>query len=157
MKEIINLILLIVLGILYLTSYTKIQIRYFNNIYTARNNAITIIYLASVFSSGLILLDISKVMSDAFSFYYSSHNLTNGILFIGLYFILAWGVSFGLFHTSFKMVSLLTKEKEKEELKNNNVELALIHACILIILSLIIASPLSQFCASLIEYPELPF
>jgi hypothetical protein len=54
-------------------------------------------------------------------------------------------------------VSLITKEDEKVELNKNNIELALVHGTILIIIAFLVGPALSQFAASFIPYPKLPF
>jgi hypothetical protein len=157
MKEIINIALLIFFGVLYLTSFTKVQSLYFNNIWKVRSNAISALYLGSILSAGIVLIDISKSMTDAFSYFYDQSQLVNAFLYLMLYFISAWAFSLGLFHVSFLLVSMITKENEKIELANNNLELALVHSAILILLALVVAPALSQLASSFIPYPELPF
>lgn len=157
MKEIINIALLIIFGVLYLTSFTKIQSMYFNKIWKVRSNAITILYLGSILSAGIVLIDISKSMNDAYSYFYDQDQFVNALFFLFLYFIGAWVFSLGLFHSSFILVSIITKENEQNELSNNNSELALVHAAIIILLSLVVAPTLAQLASSFIPYPELPF
>lgn len=157
MKDLLNIVLLIVLGVVYLMSFTKVQLVYFNKLSSTRTNAISILFLSSIFAAGLILFDISKSMSDAYNFFYGQNNFGMAFLYLGLYFLGAWGFSIGLFHASFFLVSMLTKENEKSELMKNNVEIALIHAAVLLILSLMIAPALSSFASSFIPYPVLPF
>jgi hypothetical protein len=157
MKDLLNIGLLIVLGVLYLMSFTKIQASYFNKLSTTRTNAISILYISSILAAGLVLFDISKTMTDAYNFFYEQNNLGAAFLYLGLYFVGAWGFSIGLFHASFFLVSKLTKEDEKAALAANNVEIALVHAAVLLMLSLMIAPALSSFASSFIPYPELPF
>jgi hypothetical protein len=108
-------------------------------------------------AAGLVLFDISKTMTDAYNFFYEQNSLGSAFLYLGLYFVGAWGFSIGLFHASFFLVSKLTKEDEKAALAANNVEIALVHSAVLLMLSLMIAPALSSFAGSFIPYPELPF
>jgi uncharacterized membrane protein YjfL (UPF0719 family) len=68
-----------------------------------------------------------------------------------------WIFSLVFFRFSFLITALLTKEKEEDELIKNNIELALIHAVILIALSYVIAPSLIQIASKFIPYPKLPF
>ncbi len=145
------------MGVIYLMSFTKVQTAYFNKLFANRTNAISILYLGSILAAGLVLFDITKSMTDAYNFFYERNDIGNAFLYLGLFFVGAWGFSIGLFHSSFWLVSMLTKENEKEELMNNNVEIALVHAAVLLILSLMIAPALSSFATSFIPYPVMPF
>ena len=133
MKEIINIILLMILGIVYLVAFTKIISAFLNKLTTQRNNAIITLFISAIAAAGIVVIDISKVISDAFLF------------------------SFLFFHGSFFLVSLITKDDEKVELNKNNIELALVHGTILIIIAFLVGPALSQFAASFIPYPKLPF
>jgi hypothetical protein len=157
MKEIINISILLILGISYLTVYIKVQSAYFNKLSVQRNNAITYLFLASLLAAGIILIDISKSMSDAYSFFYDKGQISMALLYQLLYVICAWLISWGMFHFSFILTSIASKENEKVELASNNIELALIHGVILTVLSFLIGPALNQFATSLIPYPELPF
>ena len=157
MRDLINILILVVLGVVYLMSFTKVQATYFNKLSANRTNAISILYISSILAGGLVLFDISKTMTDAYNFFYDENKLGSAFLYIGLYFASAWIFSLGLFHASFFLVSKLTKEDEKAELLKNNVEIALVHAAVLLILSLMVAPALSSFAGSFIPYPELPF
>jgi hypothetical protein len=156
MREIANILLLILFGIAYLTSYTKVQTAFFNR-FSNRNNAYSILFIASVLSSGIVLIDISKVMTEAFLFFYDQKNLVNAFIYLLLYFTGAWFFSWLLFRSSFFLVSIISKENELEELSKNNVELSLIHSSIIILLAFVVAPSLSEMAASFIPYPKLPF
>lgn len=156
MKEFINLIIIVLLSIVYLVMYTKIQQQFFNKKFALKNNALTILFLSSLLSSGIVLIDISKAISDAFNFYYSD-NLFFGAIFSVLFFAGAFGFSLGLFHLSFSLTSFLTKEDERTELLNNNIELSIIHSLVIVILALVIAPALLQLFSSFIPYPDRPF
>jgi len=157
MKEFLNILLLLILGIVYLISFTKVISAHLNKMVAQRNNAVIALYLSVIASAGIILIDVSKVISDAFTFFYDSNNIGKGILFSGLFFVGAWIYSFAQFHLSFLVVSLLTKENEKTELNNNNIENAMLHGVVLIILAFLVGPSLSALASSFIPYPELPF
>jgi hypothetical protein len=157
MKDLINIVLIIILGVIYLISFTKVQSLYFNKLSSVRTNAITILYLSSILAAGFVLLDISKSMSEAYNFFYDQNNISSAFLYLGLYFLGAWSFSIGLFYVSFFFVSILNKHDEKAELSKNNIEIALIHSAVLLILSLMLSPALSSLASSFIPYPELPF
>jgi hypothetical protein len=157
MKEILNIILLLVLGIAYLTINIKVQTVFFNKLSPTRNNSITYLFLASLLASGIVLIDISKSMSDAYSFFYDKGQIGMAGMFQLIYVTCSLLLSWGLFHFSFVLTSMITKENEKIELQANNIELSLIHGVILLVLSFLIGPALNQLANSLIPYPELPF
>jgi hypothetical protein len=61
------------------------------------------------------LIDISKSMSDAYSFFYDKGQISMALLYQLLYVICAWLISWGMFHFSFILTSIATKENEKVE------------------------------------------
>lgn len=157
MKEIINIVLLLILGIAYLVTFTKIISGFLNKIATQRNNAIITLLISTIAAAGIVVIDISKVIADAFVFFYGNSKIGIAIGFTFMLFIASWIFSLLLFHGSFFLVSFITKEDEKVELNKNNIELALVHGTILIIIAFLIGPALSQFAASFIPYPKLPF
>ncbi len=157
MKEIINIILLVILGIIYLVAFIKIISASLNKLITQRNNAIVILFVAAIACAGIVIIEISKAITDAFGFFYDNSQIAIAIGFTVLLFIGSWIFSLLLFHTSFFIVSFITKEDEKVELNKNNIELALIHGTVLVIIAFLIGPALSQFAVSLIPYPKLPF
>lgn len=157
MKEIINIILLMILGIVYLVAFTKIISAFLNKFATQRNNAIVTLFVSAIACAGIIIIDISKAVTDAFGFFYENAQIAGAIGFTVLLFIGSWIFSLLLFYGSFFLVSLITKEDEKVELNKNNIELALVHGAVLIIIALLLGPALSQFAVSLIPYPKLPF
>jgi len=156
MRELANIILLIVFGIFYLTSFTKVQTAFFNR-FSVRNNASIILFISSILASGIVLIDISKVMTEAFVFFYDHNELSKAFIYLFLYSVGAWLFSWALFRASFFLVSVITKENEHDELAKNNVELSLMHGVILVLLSFVVAPSLSELGASFIPYPKLPF
>ena len=157
MKELINTILLMILGIVYLVAFTKIISAFLNKLTTQRNNAIITLFISAIAAAGIVVIDISKVISDAFQFFWDNSQIALALGFTLLLFIGSWIFSLLLFHGSFLLVSLITKEDEKVELNKNNIELALVHGVIIIIVAFLIGPALSQFSASFIPYPKLPF
>ena len=157
MKEIINIILLMILGIVYLVAFTKIISAFLNKLTSQRNNAIITLFVSAIAASGIVIIDISKVISDAFQFFWDNSQIALAIGFTLLLFIGSWIFSLLLFHGSFFLVSLITKEDEKVELNKNNIELALVHGVIIIIIAFLIGPALSQFASIFIPKPELPF
>jgi hypothetical protein len=149
--------LLVILAIIYLALFTKVQTVFFNKKIVTKNNATTILFIASLLSSGIVLFDISKAISEAFNFFVKEKKYLEAVINISLYFVGAWIFSWCIFRLSFFMVSSFTKEDEIYELKNNNVELSLIHGFILIILAFIVSPALSDLALSFIPYPKMPF
>ena len=146
-----------ILGIVYLVAFTKIISAFLNKLTSQRNNAIITLFVSAIAASGIVIIDISKVISDAFQFFWDNSQIALAIGFTLLLFIGSWIFSLLLFHGSFFLVSLITKEDEKVELNKNNIELALVHGVIIIIIAFLIGPALSQFASIFIPKPELPF
>ena len=68
-----------------------------------------------------------------------------------------WIFSLVFFRLSFIVVGLLTPENEEDELMKNNIEIAAIHAIILIALSFVISPALIQIASEFIPYPKTPY
>ncbi|MEY4141768.1 MAG: hypothetical protein RL110_1140 [Bacteroidota bacterium] len=157
MKEFLNILILLFFGITYLVSFTKVISAHLNKLVSQRNNAIIALYLSVVASSGIILIEVSNAISDAFMFFYDAGGIGNSLLYSTLFFLGAWAYSFAQFHLSFLIVSFLTKEDEKSALNSNHMEVALLHGVVLVILAFLVGPSLSALASSLIPYPELPF
>lgn len=158
MVNLINLLLLLCLGILYVFAFAKIQKRYFTQFgQTNRPMAVTILMAASLVSASVNLVHIADLSADANRYLLSVGSYSKSILFSVCYFSGMWLFSLGLFHLSFLITGWLTTENEKDELMKNNLELALLHSIILISLSFIIAPPVIKIASSFVPYPELPF
>ena len=155
--QLIVVFLLVILAIVYLSLFTKVQTLFFNKKIVTKNNSTTILFIASLLAAGIVLFDISKAMTDAFNYYVQEKKYGEGILSISLYFVGAWLFSWSIFRLSFFIVSAFTKEDEIQELKKNNVELSLIHSFILLIISFVVAPALSDLAISFIPYPKMPF
>ena len=155
--QLIVVFLLVILAIVYLSLFTKVQTLFFNKKIVTKNNSTTILFIASLLAAGIVLFDISKAMTDAFNYYVQEKKYGEGIISISLYFVGAWLFSWSIFRLSFFIVSAFTKEDEIQELKKNNVELSLIHSFILMIISFVVAPALSDLAISFIPYPKMPF
>jgi hypothetical protein len=157
-KEIINLILLLTLGILYLFLFAKVQHLFFKKYSQInKNQAILIIFIASLISASINLIHISELAANANLFFLQTDDYLNTLIYSLSYYLGMWIFSLVFFRFSFLITALLTKEKEEDELIKNNIELALIHAVILIALSYVIAPSLIQIASKFIPYPKLPF
>ena len=157
-SEIINLLSLLVLGLLYLFFFAKIQHIFFKKLsQTNKNHAVLIVFVASLIAASINLIHISELTANANRFFLKSGDFVNAIVFSLSYFSGMWVFSLILFRLSFFVVGLLTPENEEDELMKNNVELALIHAIILIVLSFVIAPALIQIASEFIPYPKMPF
>lgn len=157
-SEIINLLSLLVLGLLYLFFFAKIQHIFFKKFsQTNKNHAVLIVFVASLIAASINLIHISELTANANRFFLKSGDFVNAIVFSLSYFAGMWVFSLILFRLSFLVVGLLTPENEEDELMKNNIELALIHAIILIALSFVIAPALIQIASEFIPYPKMPF
>jgi hypothetical protein len=157
-NEIINLLSLLSLGLLYLFFFAKIQHRFFQNLsQPKKNNAVMIVFVASLISASVNLVHIANLASDAVRFFLKAGSYGYSILFAFSFFAGMWVFSILLFRLSYLVVGLLTPEKENDELLKNNIELAIIHAVILISLSFVISPALVKIAAEFIPYPQIPF
>ena len=157
-SEIINLFTLLALGLAYLFFFARVQHRFFLPLSQPRkNNAVLIVFVASLISASINLVHIADLAADAMRFFLSSDNYTSCALFAIGYFVGMWVFSLLLFRLSYLVVGFLTPEKENDELMKNNIEIALMHAVILISLSFIIGPALVKIAAEFIPYPEMPY
>ncbi len=157
-NEIINLVSLLSLGLLYLFFFAKIQHRFFQHLsQPKKNNAVLIVFIASLISASVNLIHIADLTADTVRFFLKSGNFGSSILFAFSFFAGMWVFSILLFRLSYLVVGLLTPEKEEDELLKNNIELAIIHAVILISLSFVISPALVKIASEFIPYPKIPF
>jgi hypothetical protein len=156
--EIINLLSLLVLGLLYLFFFAKIQHIYFQKLsQPKKNHAVLIVFVASLIAASINLIHISELTANANQFFLKSGEYISALIFSISYFVCMWIFSLLFFRLSFVVIGFLTPEKEEDELLKNNVELAVIHAVILIALSFVIAPALIQIASEFIPYPKMPF
>lgn len=157
-SEIINLLLLLVLGLIYLFFFAKMQHIFFQKLsQPKKNNAVLIVFIASLIAASINLTHISDLTSDAVRFFLKSEDYLKALLFSVSYFAGMWIFSLVFFRLSFIIIGFLTSEKEEDELLKNNIELAVIHAIILIALSFVIAPALVNIASEFIPYPKMPF
>jgi hypothetical protein len=157
-SEIINLFALLTLGLAYLFLFAKIQHRFFLPLSQPRkNNAVLIVFVASLISASINLVHIAELAADAMRFFLNSNNYGFCALFSIGFFAGMWVFSLILFRLSYLVVGYLTPEKENDELLKNNIEIALMHAVILISLSFIIGPALVNIASEFIPYPEMPY
>jgi hypothetical protein len=154
---IINLSMVVILGILYMFFYARIADNFFNSFAKPKTNAVLILFVSTLLSAGINLYHISDIASTAFNFYYGSGQIINAFIYYIIFFAAMWIFSFVFFRISFELVSRLSKENEKVELAKNNIEVALVHSVILIVLSFVIAPALVSFASKFISFPPTPF
>jgi hypothetical protein len=153
----INLICLLILGIIYIFTFAKVQNLFFSKISNPKNQATIVLYIASVTAACVNLFHISDAASDALMFFLEHDNILKGIFFATGFFLGAWVFSFVFFRLSFFIVGNLTQENEVDELIKNNKEISWLHAVIIVALTFVISPPLTKIATSLIPYPQMPF
>jgi hypothetical protein len=157
MNNSLNMLSLLILGIIYIFTFSKVQNVFFSKISQPKNQATTIVYIASIASACINLIHISDAASDALLFFLDHDNILKGILFATGFFAGAWIFSFLFFRFSFFIIGNLTPENEVDELIKNNKEIAWLHTVIIIALTFVISPPLCKIATSLIPYPKMPF
>jgi len=154
--EILNFVVTFVVSIAYLILSLKIMIGFFEKISRPVSHASIVLYISSIVGFGIVFHDITDVALNAFQYYYTRGQMIKGlyywIIFAGLSFV----ITFLIFHLSFLLVKISTKENEKAELARNNYHIAGIHAAIFILLCIILSSPISNIANSLVAYPTFP-
>lgn len=155
--NLINLLLLAVLGVIYMFSFSKSQQHFFDKILKPKNEAVTILYLASIASAAIHLFHVSDATSDAVLFFLDKDDMIRACIYSLGFFGIVWLFSNLFFRFSFFVTANLTKENEMDELVKNNREIAWLHALILISLTFAVAPALEKMAVSMIPYPELPF
>ena len=156
--EVINLVVLFVLGISYLVTYSKMQERYFKKFgFPNRPFAATIVLLGTIIAASINLIHIAELVASANRFFLDQEAYSKLFLFAICFFSGMWIFSFILFHLSFLLIGFITPENENDELSKNNLEIAILHVVILISLTFIIAPALVKIAAEFIPYPEMPF
>ena len=157
-EESFNLLVLFILGLLYLFMFAKIQHAFFLKLsQPKKNHAVLIVYVASLIAASINLVHIAELTANATRFFLKSEDYVNAMVYSFAYFGGMWAFSVLFFRFSFIIVSYLTPDNEEDELIKNNIELAVVHAIILIALSFVIAPALIQIASEFIPYPEMPF
>jgi hypothetical protein len=155
--SVINLVIIVLLGIAYMFTYSIVISKFLNKISSPKNMAILMIYFSALLSAGVNLYHISEISTNAFTFFFDKQDFVNAVLYSIGFFVGMWVFSFAFFWISFFLVGMFTSQVEKHELSMNNREIAGLHGIILITLSFVIAPVLISIASQFIPYPELPF
>ena len=122
-----------------------------------KNAAILIVFGSSLLAAGINLNHISDTSSDAMRFLISQNEWAKAIGFALLFFAGMWIFSYVLFRITFFITGFLTPESELNELRKNNIEIALVHAIIILVLSFVLAPAITRVASHFVPYPTLPF
>jgi len=152
-----DLLTLTLLSILYLFSFSRVQSIFFDKYLEEKNAAILIVFSSSLLAAGINLTHISETSSDAMRYLLSQNDWAKAFGFSLLFFSGMWIFSYLLFRTAFLITGLLTPESEMVELRKNNIEIALIHAIIILVLSFVLAPAMARIASHFVPYPTLPF
>jgi uncharacterized membrane protein YjfL (UPF0719 family) len=148
---------LTILSIFYLFTFARVQSNFFDKYLEEKNAAILIVFGSSLLAAGINLNHISDTSSDAMRFLISQNEWAKAIGFALLFFAGMWIFSYVLFRITFFITGFLTPESELNELRKNNIEIALVHAIIILVLSFVLAPAITRVASHFVPYPTLPF
>lgn len=157
LNEWMDLGTLTILSIFYLFTFARVQSNFFDKYLEEKNAAILIVFGSSLLAAGINLNHISDTSSDAMRFLISQNEWSKAIGFALLFFAGMWIFSYVLFRISFFITGFLTPESELNELRKNNIEIALVHAIIILVLSFVLAPAITRVASHFVPYPTLPF
>jgi uncharacterized membrane protein YjfL (UPF0719 family) len=157
LNEWMDLGTLTILSIFYLFTFARVQSNFFDKYLEEKNAAILIVFGSSLLAAGINLNHISETSSDAMRFLISQNEWTKAIGFALLFFVGMWIFSYVLFRITFFITGFLTPESELNELRKNNIEIALVHAIIILVLSFVLAPAITRLASHFVPYPTLPF
>jgi len=157
LNEWMDLGTLTILSIFYLFTFARVQSNFFDKYLEEKNAAILIVFGSSLLAAGINLNHISDTSSDAMRFLISQNEWTKAIGFSLLFFAGMWIFSYVLFRITFFITGFLTPESELNELRKNNIEIALVHAIIILVLSFVLAPAITRLASHFVPYPTLPF
>lgn len=157
LNEWMDLGTLTILSIFYLFTFARVQSNFFDKYLEQKNAAILIVFGSSLLAAGINLNHISDTSSDAMRFLISQNEWAKAIGFALLFFAGMWVFSYVLFRITFFITGFLTPESELNELRKNNIEIALIHAIIILVLSFVLAPAITRVASHFVPYPTLPF
>ncbi|MFN6019187.1 MAG: hypothetical protein ACK49F_02240 [Bacteroidota bacterium] len=157
LNEWMDLGTLTILSIFYLCTFARVQSNFFDKYLEEKNAAILIVFGSSLLAAGINLNHISDTSSDAMRFLISQNEWAKAIGFALLFFAGMWVFSYVLFRITFFITGFLTPESELNELRKNNIEIALIHAIIILVLSFVLAPAITRVASHFVPYPTLPF
>ena len=157
LNEWMDLGTLTILSIFYLFTFARVQSNFFDKYLEEKNAAILIVFGSSLLAAGINLNHISDTSSDAMRFLISQNEWAKAIGFALLFFAGMWIFSYVLFRITFFITGFLTPESELNELRKNNIEIALVHAIIILVLSFVLAPAITRVASHFVHYPTLPF
>ena len=157
LNEWMDLGTLTILSIFYLFTFARVQSNFFDKYLEEKNAAILIVFGSSLIAAGINLNHISDTSSDAMRFLISQNEWAKAIGFALAFFAGMWIFSYLLFRITFFITGFLTPESELNELRKNNIEIALIHAIIILVLSFVLAPAITRVASHFVPYPTLPF
>jgi uncharacterized membrane protein YjfL (UPF0719 family) len=157
LNEWMDLGTLTILSIFYLFTFAQVQSNFFDKYLEEKNAAILIVFGSSLLAAGINLNHISDTSSDAMRFLISQNEWAKAIGFALLFFAGMWIFSYILFRITFFITGFLTPESELNELRKNNIEIALVHAIIILVLSFVLAPAITRLASHFVPYPTLPF
>ena len=157
LNEWMDLGTLTILSIFYLFTFARVQSNFFDKYLEEKNAAILIVFGSSLLAAGINLNHISDTSSDAMRFLISQNEWAKAIGFALAFFAGMWIFSYVLFRITFFITGFLTPESELNELRKNNIEIALIHAIIILVLSFVLAPAITRVASHFVPYPTLPF
>jgi uncharacterized membrane protein YjfL (UPF0719 family) len=157
LNEWMDLGTLTILSIFYLFTFARVQSNFFDKYLEEKNAAILIVFGSSLLAAGINLNHISDTSSDAMRFLISQNEWAKAIGFALLFFAGMWIFSYVLFRITFFITGFLTPESELNELRKNNIEIALVHAIIILVLSFVLAPAITRLASHFVPYPTLPF
>ena len=157
LNEWMDLGTLTILSIFYLFTFARVQSNFFDKYLEEKNAAILIVFGSSLLAAGINLNHISDTSSDAMRFLISQNEWAKAIGFALLFFAGMWVFSYVLFRITFFITGFLTPEYELNELRKNNIEIALVHAIIILVLSFVLAPAITRVASHFVPYPTLPF
>lgn len=157
LNEWMDLGTLTILSIFYLFTFARVQSNFFDKYLEEKNAAILIVFGSSLLAAGINLNHISDTSSDAMRFLISQNEWVKAIGFALAFFAGMWIFSYLLFRITFFITGFLTPESELNELRKNNIEIALVHAIIILVLSFVLAPAITRVASHFVPYPSLPF
>ena len=157
LNEWMDLGTLTILSIFYLFTFARVQSNFFDKYLEEKNAAILIVFGSSLLAAGINLNHISDTSSDAMRFLISQNDWAKALGFALLFFAGMWIFSYLLFRITFFITGFLTPESELNELRKNNIEIALVHAIIILVLSFVLAPAITRVASHFVPYPTLPF
>ena len=157
LNEWMDLGTLTILSIFYLFTFARVQSNFFDKYLEEKNAAILIVFGSSLLAAGINLNHISDTSSDAMRFLISQNEWAKAVGFALLFFAGMWIFSYVLFRITFFITGFLTPESELNELRKNNIEIALVHAIIILVLSFVLAPAITRVASHFVPYPTLPF